>query len=102
MSTPMSAYCEAAVRWGAVDRHDQLAVANFFTHRFPCLPQETQAEIRAFLATQEGLPEEEFPRHRRPRATGDVEVEVAEASPTPKASTRDLETTRRERPPTSK
>ncbi len=54
MPTPMSAYREAAHRFGGVDPTDKAAVRDFFLVKFHELPKSKQRDVMRFLLSREG------------------------------------------------
>jgi hypothetical protein len=54
MPTPMSAYYEAAHRFGAVDPADKIAVRKFFVEDFHKLSSRKKKAVMSFLLGREG------------------------------------------------
>lgn len=54
MPTPMSAYIEAARKFGKVDPTDEKAIDKFFVDTFPSLPAKKQEQVLSFLLAHEG------------------------------------------------
>jgi hypothetical protein len=54
MPTPMSAYVEAARKFGKVDPTDEKAIDQFFVATFPSLPPKKQKQVLSFLLAHEG------------------------------------------------
>jgi hypothetical protein len=50
----MSAYIEAARKFGRVDPADEKAIDRFFVVTFPSLPAKKQEEVLSFLLAHEG------------------------------------------------
>lgn len=62
MPTPMSAYVEAARKFGKVDPTDEKAIDKFFVETFPSLPAKKQEQVLSFLLAHEGPAENPAPR----------------------------------------